>query len=85
MTALVRAVLGVRVVWTDELSKLWPLDVSCTLSEECGRQTQGVDHREQATPLMLPALLGATQTGGIVKHSAGEGHPLSPHHVPQLI
>jgi len=34
---------------------------------------------------MLPVLLGATQTGGIVEHSVGEGLPLSSHHVSQLI
>ena len=76
---------GVRVVKTDESSQLWPLQVCCTVSEEDGGQTQSVDHGEQATPLTLPILLGATQTGGIVKHATGEGFSLSPHHVTKLI
>ena len=27
---------GVRVVWADELSQLWPLEVCCTVGEEDG-------------------------------------------------
>ena len=76
---------GVRVVGADESSQLWPLKVCCTVSEEDGGQTQSVDHGEEATPLTLPVLLGATQTGGEVEDSTGEGLSLSPHHVPQLI
>ena len=48
-------------------------------------QTQCVNHGEEATPLTLPVLLGATQTGGIVEHSVGEGLSLSSYHVSQLI
>ena len=55
------------------------------MSEEDGGKTQCVLHGGEVTPLMLPVLLGATQTGGIVEHSVGEGLPLSPHHVSQLI
>ena len=76
---------GVRVVRVDESSQLWPLEVCCTVSEEDCRETQCVDHGEQTTPLTLPLLLGATQTGGVVEYSTGEGLSLSPHHVPQLI
>ena len=76
---------GVRVVGADESSQLWPLKVCCTVSEEDGGQTQSVDHGEEATPLTLPVLLGATQTGGEVEDSTGEGLSLSPYHVPQLI
>ena len=35
--------------------------------------------------LTLPVLLGATETGSIVKHPTGEGLSSSPHHIPQLI
>ena len=69
----------------DESSQLWPLEVCCTVSEEDSGQTQSVDHEEEATPLTLPVLLGATQTGGEVEDSTGEGLSLSPHHVSQLI
>ena len=55
------------------------------MSEEDGGKTQCVLHGGEVTPLMLPVLLGATQTGGIVEHSIGEDLPLSSHHVPQLI
>ena len=55
------------------------------MGEEDSGQTQSVDHGEEATPLTLPVLLGATQTGGEVENSTGEGLSLSPHHVPQLI
>ena len=60
---------GVRVVGADESSQLWPLEVCCTVSEEDSGQTQSVDHGEEATPLTLPVLLGATQTGGKVENS----------------
>ena len=76
---------GVRVVWADESSQLWPLEVCCTVSEEDCRQAQCVDHGKQTTPLTLPILLGAMQTGGVVEYSTGEGLSLSPHHVPQLV
>ena len=76
---------GVRVVGADESSQLWPLEVCCTVGEEDGGQTQSVDHGEEATPLTLPVLLGATQTGGEVEDSTGEGLSLSPHHILQLI
>ena len=76
---------GVRVVGADELSQLWPLEVSWTVGEEDGGHTQSVDHGEEVTPLTLPVLLGATQTGGEVEDSTGEGLSLSPHRVPQLI
>ena len=76
---------GVRVVWADESSKLWPLEVCCTVGKEDCRQTQIVDHGEQTTPLTLPLLLGTAQTGGIMEYSTGEGLSLSPHHVPQLV
>ena len=76
---------GVRVVRADESSQLWPLEVCCTVSEEDIGQTQSVNHEEKATPLTLPVLLGATQAGGKVEDSTGEGLSLSPHHVPQLI
>ena len=82
MTALVRAVLESRLLG---LSLLWPLEVCCTVGKEDSGQTQSVDHGEEATPLTLPILLGATQTGGEVEDSTGEGLSLSPHHVPQLI
>ena len=55
------------------------------MGEEDGRQTQCVHDGEEATLLTLPVLLGATQTGGIVEHSTGDGLSLSPYHVPQLI
>ena len=76
---------GVRVVWADESSKLWPLEVCCTVGKEDCRQTQSVDHGEQTTLLTLPLLLGTTQTGGVVEYSTGEGLSLSPYHVPQLV
>ena len=72
---------GVRVIGADESNQLCPLEVCCTVGEEDGGQTQSVDHGEEATPLMLPVLLGATQTGGEVEDSTGEGLSLSPHHV----
>ena len=43
---------------------------------EDGGQTQCVNHGEKATLLMLPVLLGATQTGGVVEHSVGESRSL---------
>ena len=46
------------------------------MSEEDGGLTQCVDYGEEATLLMLPVLLGATQTGGIVEYSVGEGRSL---------
>ena len=55
------------------------------MGEEDSGQTQSVDHGEEATPLTLPVLLSATQTGGEVEDSTGEGLSLSPHHVPKLI
>ena len=67
------------------MSKLWLLEVCCTVGEEDCRQAQCVDHGEKTTPLMLPALVGATQTGRVVEHSTGEGLSLSPHHVLQLV
>ena len=73
---------GCPGVGADELSQLWPLEVCCTVSEEDSGQTQSVHHGEEATPLTLPVLLGATQTGGEVEDSTGEGLSLSPHHVP---
>ena len=76
---------GVRVVRADESSQFWPLEVCCTVCKEDSGQTQSVNHGEEATPLPLPVLLGATQTGGEVEDSTGEGLSLSPHHVPQLI
>ena len=42
------------------------------MSEEDGGQTHCANHGEDTTPLLLPVLLGATQTGGIVKHLIGE-------------
>ena len=51
---------GVRVVWADELSQFWPLEVCGTVCEEDGGQTKCVHHGEQTTPLTLPILLGAT-------------------------
>ena len=46
------------------------------MSEEDGGQTQCVNHEEEATPLTLPVLLCATQTGGVVEHSVGESRSL---------
>ena len=83
MTALGVGSPGVRVVGADESSQLWPLEVCCSVGEEDSGQTQSVDHGEEATPLTLPVLLGATHTGGEVEDSTGEGLSLSPHHVPQ--
>ena len=60
---------GVRVVRADELSQLWPLEVCYTVCKEDGRQTQCVHHGEQMTPLTLPILFGAPQTGGVVEYS----------------
>ena len=76
---------GVRVVRADESCQLRPLEVCCTVSEEDGRQTQCVDHGEQTTPLTLPVLPAATQTGSIVEHSTGECLPTPPHHVPKFV
>ena len=76
---------GVKVIRADKSCQLWPLEICCTVGEEDGGQTQCVHHGEEVTPLKLPVLLGATQTGGIVEHSIGEGLSLSPYHVPQLI
>ena len=73
MTPLALAVLESGL---SESSKLWPLEVCCTVGKEDCRQTQCVDHGEQTTPLTLPVLLGTTQTRGIVEYSTGEG--LSP-------
>ena len=61
------------------------LEVCCTVSEEDCRQIQCVDHGVQTTPLTLPVLLVATQTGGVMEYSTGEGLSLSPHNVPQLV
>ena len=47
---------AVRVVGADEFSQLWPRDICCTVSEEDCRQTQCVNHGEQATPLTLSVL-----------------------------
>ena len=53
---------GVRVVWADELSQFWPLEVCSTVGEEDSGQTQCVYHGQQTILLTLPVLLVATQS-----------------------
>ena len=76
---------GVSLIWADEMCQLRPLEISCTVSEEGGGQTNGVNQGDESTPLPEPVLLGATQTSTIVQYMVGECFSLLSHHDTKLL
>lgn len=58
---------GDRVIRADEACKLLPLEISCTVSKEDGRQTKCVDHSNEVATLLEPILPCSTQTESILQ------------------
>ncbi len=52
---------AVRILRANEMSQLWPLEVSHTVGEEHSGKTKGVDHGNKAATLLEPVWTCASQ------------------------